>query len=137
MRVTVQFYKATSNGVVSEDDLRAIRAQIDRVYAEGDYVGSLVTDGDTGRVTEYDGPKVQPADWWQQFWKRHEENTGDSREEAIEKLRKLLGDDYLGQPVEEDYLRAILSSTDLPEGVKPREPETKEKKGFFQKLFGK
>ncbi len=139
VRVTVQFYKATSNGVVSEDDLRAIRDQIDRVYAEGDYVGSLVTDGDTGRATEYDGPKVQPADWWEQFWKRHEENTGDSHEEAIKKLRKLLGDDYLGQPVEEDYLRAILSSTDLPEGVEPREPEpeVEKKKGFLQKLFGK
>ena len=52
IRVTVQFYKATSNGVLSADDARAIAEQIDRVYAEASYVGSLVVEGDTGRPTE-------------------------------------------------------------------------------------
>lgn len=52
IRVTVQFYKATSNGVLSADDAAAIAAQIDRVYAEASYVGSLVVEGDTGRPTE-------------------------------------------------------------------------------------
>jgi hypothetical protein len=42
IRVTVQFYKATDNGVVSEADIESIREQIDRVYADGSYVGSLV-----------------------------------------------------------------------------------------------
>ena len=76
VRVTVQFYKATSNGEVSAADLKAIKGQIDRVYDDGEYVGSLVTDGDTGRPTEYDGDKNQPLDWWQVFWKRHHDNTG-------------------------------------------------------------
>lgn len=71
IRVTVQFYKATSNGVVSEADLAEIRQQIDRVYADADYVGSLVIDGPSDRPTEHDGPKVEPADWWEQFWQRH------------------------------------------------------------------
>ena len=91
IRVTVQFYKATSNGVVSDDDLKSIAAQIDRVYAKADYVGSLVTGGDTRRPTEYDGDKHEPADWWQIFWKRYEANTGQSRQEAIKMLRSLLG----------------------------------------------
>jgi len=132
VRVTVQFYKATSNGLVGAEDVREIREQIDRVYAEADFVGSLVTDGDTGRVTEYDGPKVQPDDWWEEFWKRHEANTGDSRDEAIRKLRKLLGDDYRERPVDEGYLVDLLGSTGLPEGG-----EARRGKGFFQKLFGK
>ena len=68
IRVTVQFYKATSNGVVSEADMAEIRQQIDRVYAEADYVGSLVVDGPSDRPTEHDGPHQQPADWWQRFW---------------------------------------------------------------------
>lgn len=68
IRVTVQFYKATSNGVVSEADMAEIREQIDRVYAEADYVGSLVVDGPSDRPTEHDGPKNEPADWWQRFW---------------------------------------------------------------------
>ncbi|MGB3201331.1 MAG: hypothetical protein WBA99_10530 [Nodosilinea sp.] len=68
IRVTVQFYKATSNGVVSEADMAEIRQQIDRVYADADYVGSLVVDGPSDRPTEHDGPKDEPANWWQQFW---------------------------------------------------------------------
>jgi hypothetical protein len=42
IRVTVQFYKATSNGVVDAEDLDDARRAIDRVYADADYVGSLV-----------------------------------------------------------------------------------------------
>ena len=82
VRVTVQFYKATSNGVVSAEDMAQIAKQIERVYDEADYVGSLVVDGDTSRPTEYDGPKEQPADWWDVFWKRFEDNTGLTQFEA-------------------------------------------------------
>lgn len=53
VRVTVQFYKATSNGAVSAADMEAIAAQIERVYADARYVGSLVTEGRTGRSTEW------------------------------------------------------------------------------------
>lgn len=60
VRVTVQFYKATSNGVVTDADIRDIRDQIDRVYSNADYVGSLVTDGYTGRPTEWTSPKPPP-----------------------------------------------------------------------------
>jgi hypothetical protein len=42
IRVTVQFYKATSNGIVSAADMADIAAQVQRVYDDGDYVGSLV-----------------------------------------------------------------------------------------------
>ena len=111
VRVTVQFYKATDNGVVSQSDLKAIKTQINRVYSRSAYVGSLVTGGQTGRVTEYEGVKVQPADWWEQFWKRHEKNTGDSREVALAKLHKLIGEDYLNRPVSELYLNDLLRRT--------------------------
>lgn len=69
VRVTVQFYKATSNGVVSERDMQQIADQIRRVYDEADYAGSLVIGGETGRPTEYDGDKTEPEDWWSVFWK--------------------------------------------------------------------
>lgn len=55
IRVTVQFYKATDNGVVSEADIKSIREQVDRVYADGSYVGSLV-------VPEQQGLQ-RPTDW--------------------------------------------------------------------------
>lgn len=52
IRVTVQFYKATSDGVLSDADAAAMAAQIERVYAVSGVVGSLVVEGATGRPTE-------------------------------------------------------------------------------------
>lgn len=101
IRVTVQFYKATSNGVVSERDMQDIRQQISRVYADADYVGSLVVDGPTDRPTEYDGSKIEPPNWWDDFWKRYEENTGQSPDEAIEMLRRLRGENWFPVSVRE------------------------------------
>jgi hypothetical protein len=74
IRVTVQFYKATSNGEVSENDIRQIAEQIDMVYHKADYVGSLVVGGETRRPTEYTGHKNQPRGWWEAFRRRHHEN---------------------------------------------------------------
>ena len=89
IRVTVQFYKATSNGIVSEADMQAIADQIQRVYKEADYVGSLVVAGETGRPTEYEGPKEEPPGWWDSFWKRFEENTDMTHQQAYELWQRL------------------------------------------------
>ena len=89
VRVTVQFYKATSNGVLSADDVNEMAEQIDRVYRDADYVGSLVTQGETGRPTEHEGPKQEQPGWWDDFWERHERNTGQSRHEALEILHRI------------------------------------------------
>ena len=108
IRVTVQFYKATATGEPNADDLRTIKDQIDRVYEHGSVVGSLVVEGETGRITEYDGPKVQPHTWWEEFWVRYESNTGTTREEAMRKLAKILGKDYQRKPVTDLYLNDCL-----------------------------
>jgi hypothetical protein len=89
IRVTVQFYKATSDGIVTEEDMQDIAEQIDRVYADGDYVGSLVIDGPSIRPTEYDGDKEEPEGWWEAFWMRFEDNTDLDREDAMDLLREL------------------------------------------------
>ena len=101
IRVTVQFYKATSNGVVSEQDMADIADQINKVYKQADYVGSLVVEGPTGRPTEYHGTHVKPPQWWDAFWKRRCENTGQTREQAIAMLRKLLGEDWQDASLEQ------------------------------------
>ncbi len=108
VRVTVQFYKATSSGDIGREDMEQIAADIDRVYSHGDVVGSLVVSGETGRHTEYAGLKVQPAGWWSAFWQRYEENTGISPEGARANLRRLLGDQYESRPVTELYIRDLL-----------------------------
>ncbi|MEJ7732489.1 MAG: hypothetical protein WKG00_25200 [Polyangiaceae bacterium] len=62
IRVTVQFYKATSNGVVSEKDLDGIARSIGGVYEHADAVGSLVMpDGDPRRPTAWQ--KI-PNEWF-------------------------------------------------------------------------
>jgi len=108
VRVTVQFYKATSTGVVSEADMRQIKDEIRSVYDHADSVGSLVTEGHTGRVTEYWGVKVQPAGWWREFWNRYEQDTGETREDALRRLARLLGPKVETRPVCDLYLRDVL-----------------------------
>jgi hypothetical protein len=62
IRVTMQFYKATSNGVADERDLDAIARTIGSVYEHADYVGSLVVpEGDPARPTEW---QRIPSDWF-------------------------------------------------------------------------
>lgn len=67
VRVTVQFYRATSNGVISAADMADVKRQIDRVYEDGDFVGSLV-------VPETD--RTRPTQWrrirrrWINQWRR-------------------------------------------------------------------
>ncbi|MEL7053159.1 MAG: hypothetical protein AAGM45_15445 [Cyanobacteria bacterium J06588_5] len=91
IRVTVQFYKATDNGVVSAADLAEIDEQIKRIYDDADYVGSLVTDGRTRRPTEYNGNHTEPEDWWEEFWKHSENRQGLGEEAARDLLRRLRG----------------------------------------------
>ncbi|MBK9031154.1 MAG: hypothetical protein IPL61_07430 [Myxococcales bacterium] len=55
VRVTVQFYQATATGGVDASDIDRMAAQIDRVYAKGDYVGSLVVPGPRDRM--------RPTNW--------------------------------------------------------------------------
>lgn len=94
IRVTVQFYQATSNGVVSAGDIDAIASQIEDVYRGARSIGSLVTDGETGRSTEWDDRgqgKSEPARWWEDFWARQERATGRSREDMLRDLEAVLG----------------------------------------------
>ncbi len=54
VRVTVQLYKATSNGVISDADLQDAHRQIEAIYENGEFVGSLVVPrSDRTRPTEW------------------------------------------------------------------------------------
>lgn len=54
IRVTAQFYKATSTGVLDANDAAKMAETIGDVYAHADYVGSLVMpSGDTNRPTAW------------------------------------------------------------------------------------
>jgi hypothetical protein len=69
IRVTVQFYKATSNGIASAQDIREVYTQIQRVYDDGSYVGSLVVpDPGSYRPTDWNRHSVarQLNSYWEQ-----------------------------------------------------------------------
>ncbi len=53
---------------MTKADVQAVRAQIDRVYADGDYVGSLVTGGYTGRPTEWTRSDSNRDLWAKRGW---------------------------------------------------------------------
>lgn len=67
IRVTVQFYQATDTGTLTDADAAHLRAQIDRVYADASFVGSLVTEGHTDRPTEWMEPPAT-ANWATPTW---------------------------------------------------------------------
>lgn len=53
IRVTVQFYQATTDGKVTAEDMQRFAKKIDRVYESADYVGSLVVPEGLPRPTEH------------------------------------------------------------------------------------
>jgi hypothetical protein len=62
VRVTIQFYQATSNGVLTAATVKSLAAQIRRVYRSADYVGSLVTPhgSEPSRPTAWEGISPRP-----------------------------------------------------------------------------
>ncbi|MGE0397100.1 MAG: hypothetical protein AB7T06_10305 [Kofleriaceae bacterium] len=69
VRVTLQFYQATSNGVVGRVNMKEMAQQIRKVYGKGDYVGSLVvpSGADRLRPTNWTGVSSAPAVSWTDF----------------------------------------------------------------------
>jgi len=81
IRVTLQYYKSTSNGVVTKDILEAIKNQIDSSQNQADFIGSLVIDkDDKKRPTEPELPLKKPmiefnnVDWSWLFQKNEQES---------------------------------------------------------------
>jgi hypothetical protein len=62
IRVTVQFYKATSNGIVDDHDLENVRQCIEAAYTSADYIGSLVVGTlEKGELGMGEARPTQPA----------------------------------------------------------------------------
>merc|ERR1712130_535329 len=55
VRVTLQYYKATDNGAINEEIMDDIVKQLEASQKQADFMGSLVTEYDTNRPTEWYG----------------------------------------------------------------------------------
>jgi len=90
IRVTLQYYKSTSNGVVTKDILQAIKNQIDSSQQQADFVGSLVVDkDDKKRPTEADLPPkkiVHINDDWSWLFEKSDEEKRDLINSVLKEL---------------------------------------------------
>lgn len=125
IRVTVQFYQAVASADLRDDDFRAMQTQINRIYSRADAVGSLVTEGDTGRVTEHQGPRWHPPVWWHHWWHQYaKERSGLTLEQGVARLSQVYGANgwqYL--TTSEDQLRAAV----IEARIKLKELDAKER----------
>ena len=71
--------------------MASIAKQIGKVYKNADYVGSLVVEGKKGRPTEHNGPQVEPAGWWNNFWNQYEREHKQSRSQALRMIYRITG----------------------------------------------
>merc|ERR1719244_701708 len=55
VRVTLQYYKATDNGAVNKEIMDDLVKQLEASQKQADFMGSLVTEYDTNRPTEWYG----------------------------------------------------------------------------------
>jgi hypothetical protein len=85
VRVTVQFYQATSSAEIGREQMARLASLVNRVYEKGDFVGSLVVPGpgDARRPTAWDGASPPPPDVsWSDFpglverWWKHRPQGG-------------------------------------------------------------
>lgn len=90
VRVTIQLYQATANGLLTDVEVARFHAQIARIYRDADYVGSLVLDPSEHRPTAH-GSGPAPPGWWAAFWAQYEDRTGLSPEDTMQQLRELNG----------------------------------------------
>lgn len=88
IRVTVQFYKAT-DGNVTAADVDDAAAKINKVYEDGDYVGSLVTGRDQSRPTAPQGFNQEPKEFWSDWAKKHQRETGETPADVADRFRDL------------------------------------------------
>jgi len=131
IRVTVQFYQATSSAAIDAGDVERLGRSLDRIYLDADAVGSLVVDGATDRPTETvqplphhhhqqgcrcSGPReaVFPQPWWQEVCDDYQRRSGETWSAALQRVRARLGQDW--QPADARELRNALDLV-RPAGV--------------------
>ena len=87
VRVTLQFYKTTSNGVVTDEIMEQILKQVQSPQKNADHIGSLVVNPNADRPTEFKQTAATDAltpghpagtsasfvlpQWWDVFWQTH------------------------------------------------------------------
>ncbi|MDA8793923.1 hypothetical protein N9N67_11800 [Bacteriovoracaceae bacterium] len=109
IRVTVQFYKATDSSELTEQDVKGFRTQIDKVFKNADFVGSLVTEGQTSRPTEHNVPACKMYPWWSEIWPKYNAEKGLSEKNAVDLLQRYYGQNWRWFCLSENKLKSALN----------------------------
>lgn len=85
IRVTMQFYKATSNGVIDDEAIKEIHEQIQSSRKYATSIGSLVV-GNSDRPTEHVKTQPKIPVWWNDFWNIYKSNFARFTQEAAAQI---------------------------------------------------
>ena len=69
VRVTLQYYKATSNGVIDENNISQVASQLKESRKFATSIGSLVVGDSSDRSTNF--VETKAAAWWEDWWLIH------------------------------------------------------------------
>ena len=108
VRVTIQFYQATTSSRLDHRSIKRLAQNIRSVYNNANAIGSLVTGGATGRITEYDGATVQNESWWNEHYHWCDSSDDIATKDLSKVYTKYLGPNFRKKPVTELYLRNLL-----------------------------
>lgn len=118
VRVTLQYYKATSNGVISSEIVASIAEQLEKSQQFASSIGSLVL-GTSDRVTEPDFEPVKIPLWWRAFWNTHKGTFPHLDEETAKKRAFSTGGSYWECTMQEatPHLIRLLNRGGVPTPV--------------------
>jgi len=114
IRVTLQFYKTTDNGIINQDVVETIAKQIESSRKNADYIGSLVIGPVSNRPTEHISVPKIPF-WWRDFWLTYRNLFPQFTEEQA-KMKVFEGGRFENSTMNEaqDRILAILGHNEKP-----------------------
>jgi len=118
IRVTMQYYKATSNGAVNDEVMKSIAEELEGARKWAVAISSLVTET-TDRTTEH---KQRKPEWWSEFWAQHRNTYSSWTENAALKRLTDQDDKFLGSKLEEAIDRVLDTLGKDPVATK-KEPQ--------------
>ena len=130
IRVTVQYYKSTINGIITKDIIKSIKKQLQSSQKQSDFIGSLVVNN-SNRPTEFN---KKPQFMWT-FDQKNNDNNNDNNNSIVilkKALKELKLETYLQSFIDNEVFDSdlinIVDDDDLKELIPKLGPRSRFKK---------
>jgi len=134
IRVTVQYYKSTINGIITKDIIKSIKKQLESSQKQSDFIGSLVINN-SNRPTEFN---KEPQFTWS-FDQKNNDNNNDNNNSIVilkKALKELKLETYLQTFIDNEVFDSdlinIVDDDDLKELIPKLGPRSRFKKWVKQ-----